>query len=114
MNFSLLLVSVVYNHVSLYVIPACNVVKLQLSQLGFDCDFLQCQIEANNDKVWEGVRRKYWHDRDTYYLPRITWNQEYLGRKNKANGRPVEGEESAADMDVEEDQSNFVKRQKMG
>jgi hypothetical protein len=25
--------------------------------------------------VWEGIRRKYWHDdRDTYYLPVVTWN----------------------------------------
>ena len=64
---------------------------MQLSQLGFDCEYLQCQIQANNDKVWEGVRRKYWHNRETYYLPRITWNQEVLGRKTKANGGRDDG-----------------------
>jgi len=62
---------------------ACNVVKLQLDKLGFDVEFLQCQIETNNDKVWDGIRRKYWHNRDVYYLPRVTWNDEFLGRKTK-------------------------------
>jgi len=56
---------------------ACQCVKLQLSQLGLDSEFLPCEIQVK-DEVWEGVRRKYWHGRDTYYLPRITWNQEYL------------------------------------
>jgi len=23
-------------------------------------------------------QRKYWHGRDTYYLPRCTWNPEFL------------------------------------
>lgn len=62
---------------------ACQVVKLQLSKIGFDSEFLQCQIQVNDDKVWEGIRRKYWHGRDVYYLPRVTWNQEFLGRKTK-------------------------------
>jgi hypothetical protein len=70
------------------------VVKLQLDKLGFDAEFLQCQIQVNNDKVWEGIRRKYWHNRDVYYLPRVTWNQEFLGRKTKA-------EAEHTDMDVE-------------
>jgi hypothetical protein len=64
---------------------ACNVVRLQLGKLGFDSEFLQCQIQVNDDKVWDGVRRKYWHGRDVYYLPRITWNDEFLGRKIKAS-----------------------------
>jgi hypothetical protein len=63
---------------------ACQVIKLQLGKLGFDAEFLQCQIQVNDNKVWEGVRRKYWHGRDVYYLPRITWNQEFLGRKTKS------------------------------
>jgi hypothetical protein len=96
------------------------VVKLQLSHLGFDSEFLTCQIEANQDQVWEGVRRKYWHNRDTYYLPRITWNQEFLGRKNKgrhhtttatnSNGDDHDETEDVA-MDVEPETS--TKRQKM-
>ena len=55
-----------------------------MGKIGFDSEFLQCQIQVNDNKVWDGVRRKYWHGRDVYYLPRITWNQEYLGRKTKA------------------------------
>mmetsp|Transcript_26822 Transcript_26822/g.58839 ORF Transcript_26822/g.58839 Transcript_26822/m.58839 type:complete len:441 (+) Transcript_26822:162-1484(+) len=68
---------------------ACNVVKLQLSKLGLDTEFLQCQMTAPPDrdsalaKTWEGIRRKYWHGRDVYYLPRSSWNQEFLGRKTK-------------------------------
>ena len=94
--------------------------KLELSQLGFDCEYYQCQIEANNDQVWDGIRRKYWHNRDTYYLPYITWNQEHLGRKNKANGRSVvgldageeEGEENVTVQAMDVEESN-VKRQKL-
>ena len=56
---------------------ACQCVKLQLSQLGLDSDFLPCEIQVK-DEVWEGIRRKYWHGRDTYYLPRCTWNPQYL------------------------------------
>lgn len=69
---------------------------MQLDKLGFDTEFLQCQIQVNSDNVWEGIRRKYWHNRDVYYLPRVTWNQEFLGRKTKA-------EAEHTDMDVEAD-----------
>lgn len=68
-----------------FVSVACQVIKLQLGKLGFDSEFLQCQIEVNDNKVWDGIRRKYWHGRDVYYLPRITWNQEFIGRKTKAH-----------------------------
>jgi len=56
---------------------ACQCVKLQLSQLGFDTEFLNCDIQVK-DSEWEGIRRKYWHGRDTYYLPRVTWNANFL------------------------------------
>lgn len=56
---------------------ACQCVKLQLAQLGLDSEFLPCQIQVD-DSVWDGVRRKYWHGRDTYYLPRVTWNPQAL------------------------------------
>eukprot|EP00529_Nitzschia_sp_RCC80_P023267 CAMPEP_0113444748 /NCGR_PEP_ID=MMETSP0014_2-20120614/2828_1 /TAXON_ID=2857 /ORGANISM="Nitzschia sp." /LENGTH=476 /DNA_ID=CAMNT_0000335773 /DNA_START=192 /DNA_END=1622 /DNA_ORIENTATION=- /assembly_acc=CAM_ASM_000159 len=63
---------------------ACNVIKLQLSRQGLDSEFLQCQMEApNSSKIWQDVRRRYWHGRDTYYLPKVTWNKEFLGLKNK-------------------------------
>jgi hypothetical protein len=81
------------------------VVKLQLGQLGFDSDFLQCQIQVD-DTVWDGVRRKYWHGRDTYYLPRITWNQEFLGRFRKAQEQESDGGSGGGgDMQVEQHES---------
>lgn len=77
---------------------ACQCVKLQLSQLGLDSEFLPCEIQVKNEE-WEGIRRKYWHGRDTYYLPKCTWNSQYLvtgnitvdpvieeARKNKEHG----------------------------
>lgn len=60
---------------------ACQCVKLQLGQLGLDSDFLPCEIQVK-DSEWEGIRRKYWHGRDTYYLPRCTWNLQYLQTGN--------------------------------
>lgn len=80
-------------------------VKLQLDKLGFDSEFLQCQIQVNDDKVWEGVRRKYWHGRDVYYLPRVTWNQEFLGRKTKANP-------DSEHMEMDGETDNQAKRQR--
>ena len=80
---------------------ACQCVKLQLSQLGLDSEFLPCEIQVKNE-VWEGIRRKYWHGRDTYYLPRCSWNAHYLSsgrivddpivqeiKKNKSIGEDV-------------------------
>ncbi len=94
---------VVVSHSS--VTAACNVVKLQLDKLGFDAEFLQCQIQTNNDKVWDGIRRKYWHNRDVYYLPKVTWNDEFLGRKTKA-----EGHQAISDMEVDEGQAKRQRR----
>lgn len=54
---------------------ACNCVKIQLAQLGLETEFAQCQIQVK-EKDWEGVRRKYWHGRETYYLPIATWSKE--------------------------------------
>jgi len=91
---------------------ACNVIQLQLGKLGLDSEFLTCQIQVqniNNDKVWQGIRRKYWHNRDVYYLPRVTWNQEFLGRKSKAMQGTSDHVES---MDTTEDHSSPVKRQR--
>lgn len=35
-----------------------------------------------NDSEWDGIRRKYWHGRDTYYLPIVTWNNGHLVREH--------------------------------
>lgn len=64
-------------HLSTNETTACQCVKLQLQQLGFDTEFLPCQIQVK-ESSWDGVRRKYWHGRDTYYLPRATWNPQFL------------------------------------
>ncbi|KAL7556093.1 hypothetical protein ACA910_008064 [Epithemia clementina (nom. ined.)] len=63
---------------------ACQCVKLQLAQLGLNAEFCPCEIQApsadnDDDKnEWNGIRRPYWHGRNVYYLPRCTWNAEYL------------------------------------
>ena len=57
---------------------ACQCVKIQLSALGIDSEFVPCAIQVPNETVWNDIRRKYWYGRDTYYLPICTWNQEYI------------------------------------
>ena len=56
---------------------ACQCIKLQLAQLGLDTEFLPCEIQVK-DHVWEWIRHKYWHGRDTYYLPVCKWNAQFL------------------------------------
>ncbi|KAL3817400.1 hypothetical protein ACHAXA_011029 [Cyclostephanos tholiformis] len=58
---------------------ACSCIKAQLSHMGLDAEFAQCEISSNAagaDETWEGVRRRYWHGRSTYYLPVITWKKK--------------------------------------
>ena len=57
---------------------ACQCVKIQLSALGMDSEFVPCEIQIPNETVWKDIRRKYWYGRDTYYLPICTWNQDYI------------------------------------
>jgi len=105
----------------------CNVVKLQLSTLGLDTDFLTCHMTAptttknshNNSSTWDGIRRKYWHGRDVYYLPKSTWNSEYIGRKTKLSNRmDSEGDNDNGDdnddndMMTDDNDNNNGKRQR--
>mmetsp|Transcript_19531 Transcript_19531/g.45639 ORF Transcript_19531/g.45639 Transcript_19531/m.45639 type:complete len:376 (+) Transcript_19531:3-1130(+) len=46
----------------------CQLVQLELADLGLACEFMPVAIEVAESE-WEGVTRKYWHGRDTYYLP---------------------------------------------
>lgn len=39
------------------------------------------------DSEWDGVRRKYWHGRDTYYLPIVTWNNSHLVKEHFQNAQ---------------------------
>ena len=41
-----------------------------------------CDIQVKESE-WEGVRRKYWHGREQYYLPIVTWNSEYLSKQDQ-------------------------------
>ena len=68
---------------------ACNCVKIQLEQLGLDTEFAQCQIHVK-EKDWQGVRRPYWHGRETYYLPIATWSKGAINEKKA----PVEESDS--------------------
>lgn len=61
---------------------ACNCVKIQLEHLGLDTEFAQCEIQVD-EKDWEGVRRKYWHGRNTYYLPIVTWKKQKKNEEEK-------------------------------
>jgi protein arginine N-methyltransferase 2 len=70
---------------------ACQCVKLQLGQLGLETEFLPCEIQVKS-KEWEGIRRKYWHDRDTYYLPKATWKPEFIDHKTQATSDTMEGD----------------------
>lgn len=38
-------------------------------------EFRSVDIEVD-DQTWEGVRRKYWHDRKQYFLPVATYYPE--------------------------------------
>lgn len=77
---------------------ACQCVKLQLAHLGLDTEFLPCQIQVN-ESAWDGVRRKYWHGRDTYYLPRVTWNPQFLQTGIPVVAEPQEGKNKLSPND---------------
>jgi hypothetical protein len=40
-----------------------------------------------NEKEWDGVRRKYWHGRDVYYLPIVTWNNSHIVKEHFQNAQ---------------------------
>ena len=89
---------------------ACQCVKLQLGQLGLDTEFLPCEIQVK-DSEWEGIRRKYWHGRDTYYLPRATWKPEALtSRSDLDSSFNSDGKKNEASS---EKQTGVAKRQKL-
>lgn len=89
---------------------ACQCVKLQLAQLGLDSEFLPCEIQVK-DQVWEGIRRKYWHGRDTYYLPRCTWNIQFLTTGNTESNALIDDARKRVSLEGGE---STLKRQKMG
>jgi len=88
---------------------ACQCVKLQLADMGLDSEFAICQIQVK-EKEWEGVRRKYWHGRDSYYLPVVTWNHEIMLREHFSSsvatssniGNVDKRDVQSAQIDIEE------------
>jgi len=47
---------------------ACEVVRLDLRNLGFDCEFHRIEVDPGGDEVWAAVARRYFNSTD-YYLP---------------------------------------------
>ena len=52
---------------------ACQVVQLELEQLGLATEFRPVKLAPLQGKVWEGVKRRYWHDREEYFMPVSRW-----------------------------------------
>lgn len=50
---------------------ACQVVVLELQGLGLSCDFAEVQLQAQEGKTWDGVKRPYFFS-NSYYLPVAT------------------------------------------
>ena len=45
------------------------------------------------EEDWDGIRRKYWHGRETYYLPIVTWkkkNEDDSTKKKKKKHKEEE------------------------
>ena len=47
---------------------ACEVVRLDLKNLGLDCEFHRIEVDPGGDEVWAAVARRYFNSTD-YYLP---------------------------------------------
>ncbi|EDQ87989.1 uncharacterized protein MONBRDRAFT_33022 [Monosiga brevicollis MX1] len=54
---------------------ACQVVKLQLEELGFDTEFHTIEVDSGDDATWKDVAFRYFSG-SAYYLPMITWHQD--------------------------------------
>uniref|UniRef100_A0A7S1IDL9 Protein arginine N-methyltransferase 2 n=1 Tax=Eutreptiella gymnastica TaxID=73025 RepID=A0A7S1IDL9_9EUGL len=65
---------------------ACQGVQLELERLQFEVEFRTVDIDVD-EKTWEGVRRKYWHDRKEYYLPvAVYYPEEEESQDEAASG----------------------------
>eukprot|EP01147_Barroeca_monosierra_P009872 gene9872-2062_t len=51
---------------------ACQVLKIQLQELGFYTNFQPMGIECHDDKAWKNVKFRYFED-DTYHFPVVFW-----------------------------------------
>jgi len=102
---------------------SCNCLKIQLGALGFDVDFLTCEIQVKDDE-WKNTRRKYWHF-DHYFLPVCTFKDEQIEKsKSDDDGQNINNgnakcdkENGDKDNDNDNDNDNDIggarKRQKI-
>ena len=72
-----------------------------------EAEFLPCHIQVD-ENAWDGVRRKYWHGRDTYYLPRVTWNPQPVNgtlvaeqQDGKNKHSPTKHDEDVMEMEMD-------------
>ena len=76
---------------------------------------MPCEIQVSETE-WEGVRRKYWHGRDTYYLPQVTWktsNATATSNGDETNTGSDKDDEKVKAQDDDGDNGTNVKRQKV-
>eukprot|EP00043_Microstomoeca_roanoka_P027235 m.13863 g.13863 ORF g.13863 m.13863 type:complete len:356 (-) comp7440_c0_seq2:254-1321(-) len=52
---------------------ACQVLQLQLQDLGFDTVFQQMPVKCDEDETWQNVKYRYFEN-DTYHFPIVFWN----------------------------------------
>lgn len=46
----------------------CVIVERELARLGFETQFVRLPINVSDERIWAGVRNRYWR-LDAYYLP---------------------------------------------
>ncbi|CAG8498882.1 14631_t:CDS:2 [Acaulospora morrowiae] len=46
----------------------CRIAEMHLSSVGLQTEFIEIPIDPSDEKIWEGVKRRYW-TLDTYRLP---------------------------------------------
>jgi len=61
------------------------------------------------DSEWDGIRRKYWHGRDTYYLPIVTWNNNHLVKQHFQNAQAGVANNDKRNYDTGFDQDDSKK-----
>jgi protein arginine N-methyltransferase 2 len=65
---------------------ACEVVRLDLKNLGFDCEFHHIDVDSGGDEVWAAVARRYFSSND-YYMPlakrSVGGGQEEVHRRDR-------------------------------
>ncbi|GES98764.1 protein arginine N-methyltransferase 2 [Rhizophagus clarus] len=47
----------------------CRIAEMHLTSVGLQTEYIEIPIDPSNDKIWEGIKRRYW-TLDTYRLPK--------------------------------------------